>query len=291
MKKILLYLTPEKHVSAYDLIVAYDSGAEIVITYPSVEIFEVKDIIYDAIFSRSPARDMAIFISGHNFEKCQNLFDESVRIVNSFPKNLQVSITFDPDGACTTSAAMVAKVKSSLKGFFKKKVVILAGTGPVGQCSSLLLAKKEKCSKISITSRKLEKAKEITEKLDKMHKIKIEPLQGSSEEEIEFAVKDADIVFSTGTEGTQLLPKKIWLKNSKIKAMADVNAVFPLGIEGVDANDNGIKKEGKICFGALAIGNLKIKVHHELIKKLFEKKEIFDLEKIYELTSTLIKKS
>src|SRR2546430_8723470 len=71
-----------------------------------------------------------------------------------------------------------------------------------------------------------------------------------------------------------LVPKQAWASRPGLKVIADVNAVPPLGIEGVDVMDDGVTKEGVVCFGALAIGNLKMKVHKACIARLFERNDL-----------------
>ena len=57
---------------------------------------------------------------------------------------------------------------------------------------------------------------------------------------------------------------------SNLKICADVNAVPPAGIAGVDAMDNVVEmknsKSGCYGIGALAIGNVKYKSQHECLK-------------------------
>jgi hypothetical protein len=66
--------------------------------------------------------------------------------------------------------------------------------------------------------------------------------------------------------------------------LADVNAQPPLGIEGVEATDRGKERSGKLVFGALGIGGLKLKLHRGCIGQLFESSEqVLDAEEIYAL--------
>ena len=67
-----------------------------------------------------------------------------------------------------------------------------------------------------------------------------------------------------------------------------MNAQPPLGIEGVDAMDKGKDYGGKLGFGALGIGGLKLKLHRECIGKLFESSEgVYDAEEIYALAKEM----
>ena len=83
-------------------------------------------------------------------------------------------------------------------------------------------------------------------------------------------LKDADIVFNTGAAGIQLMDDSLIANADKLKICADVNAVPPAGIAGVDAMDNVVamknSKSGCFGIGALAIGNIKYKSQHECLK-------------------------
>ena len=87
------------------------------------------------------------------------------------------------------------------------------------------------------------------------------------------AVKDANVFFAAGAIGVQLLPLSAWKDNPNIELVADVNAQPPLGIEGIEATDKGKDRHGKLAFGALGIGGLKLKLHRACVGKLFESSE------------------
>jgi hypothetical protein len=64
----------------------------------------------------------------------------------------------------------------------------------------------------------------------------------------------------------------------------DLNAVPPLGIEGVEVSDKGVERDGVICYGAIGVGDTKMKVHKAAIVKLFESnKHVLDAEEVYEI--------
>jgi methylene-tetrahydromethanopterin dehydrogenase len=72
--------------------------------------------------------------------------------------------------------------------------------------------------------------------------------------------------------------------------IADINAIPPLGVEGLDAEANG-KEVLPYVFGigALTIGKLKNKIEAELIKKASEQsKGIFDYKVAYEIAKQII---
>lgn len=290
MKKILTYVSPERYASLFDIIVAYDSGVDIVVPYCNIDIEDIGDIVHSCVFTRHPKylKNTAIFIGGHDVNKGEKFMSKVLETLNELPDMFRISVVADPDGAYTTSSASVVKIKNSIQGNLNGlNATVLAGTGPVGQRVSVLLAR-EGCN-VTITSRKLKRAEDTCKMIREIYKVKVKAFEVNSNEKTEEAVSNSDIVVATGHEGVTVLPKEIWSKFPKIKIMADVNAVPPYGIEGVDPMDDRKEIEkGKIGIGALAIGNLKMKCHYGAVKKLFkEKGVIFDLERVYKIAESI----
>ena len=72
----------------------------------------------------------------------------------------------------------------------------------------------------------------------------------------------------------QLIPEDLWRSHETLQVLADVNAVPPLGVEGTKATWNGKEIDGKLVFGALGIGDLKMKVHKRSVARLFEQNDL-----------------
>jgi len=103
------------------------------------------------------------------------------------------------------------------------------------------------------------------------------------------ACERAELLLNAGPAGVMLIPKQAWANRPGLKVVADVNAVPPLGIEGVNVTDDGVTKEGVVCLGALAIGNLKMKVHKACIARLFERNDlVLDAETIADVARELV---
>jgi len=290
MKKILAYLSPEKYASLFDIVVGHDAGADVIVPYCNIAPEDVRDMVHSCIFTRHPKdlSNTAIFIGGHNVNLGEEMLEKAIETFNELPDFFRVSVAVDPDGAYTTACACAVKVKKAMDNNLKgKKAVILAGTGPVGQRVAVLLAK-EGC-KITLTSRKLERAEETCNLIKEKYGVEVKPMEVRDDDSTETAVSDKDIVIATGPEGIQVLSKSIWSKFPQIRILADVNAVPPAGIEGVGIQDDCKDLEGKVAIGALAIGDLKMKCHHKLVERLFEdNKTIFDLEKVYGITEEMV---
>jgi len=286
MKKILFYISMEKHASPFDITQAYDAIEDIVVVpYTNVSVEEIPAIVNDIIFPRSPKEliNSAIFIGGHDVMKGDEIMEIAVKqMFNPF----KVSIVADPDGSNTTASGCVYKIKEAytkkgkeLKG---QNGMIFAGTGPVGLRVAALLIKEG--VNVAVTSRKLERAKEAIEKVKSTYNVDIKAYEVKNDEDADKSINEfkPNIIVTTGPPKVTLVKKDIWSKYEFINVLADVNAYPPYGIEGVDANDDLKEIDGKIGIGALKIGVVKNKIQKAIIRKLFEKKgNVLKLEDIY----------
>ena len=284
MKKLLFQLDTDPHPSVFDTIVGYDSGADQVIGLGGVSVENARTVVEGAIFTRSPKekKNTALFIGGSNMQAG----DALLKAVNEiFFANFRVSVMLDSNGSNTTAAAGVAKLLGccSLEG---KNAVVVAGTGPVGTRAAVMMAKEG--AMVSLTSRSLSRAEEACQRIKERFDVQIRAVAASTNDERGMAIADAHVVFATGAAGVQLLELEHWQNNSKIQVLADANATPPLGIGGTDMMDRGERRNGKISWGAIGFGSLKLTLHKACIVKLFEKNDqVFDTEEIFELAKLM----
>ena len=80
------------------------------------------------------------------------------------------------------------------------------------------------------------------------------------------------MVLATAAAGVQLMTAADVASANKMLIAADVNAVPPAGIAGIDVFDDGKQLgDGRaIGLGALAIGNVKYQVQHKLFVQMRE---------------------
>jgi len=284
MKKILVQLDSDRVPSLFDAVTAYDSGVDVLLPYGGVEPREVRDLVYGSMFTRGPAdlKNTAIFIGGVDVAKGEALLKE---VVSTFFDPLRVSVMLDSNGCNTTATAAVVKVLSAgpVQG---KKVIVLAGTGPVGQRVAALLAGEG--ADVTLTSRTFDKARKACAALEERFGVQASPAAVSGSDAVEAVLEDAHAAVCTGVEGVALIPELIWKDNQTLKVLADVNAVPPLGIEGTQVHWNGEKVEGKQLFGAIGIGGFKMKVHKRSVARLFEQNNlVLDAEEIMKIAKDL----
>lgn len=285
MRRLLLQLDADRHASAFDRIVAYDAGAEEVLSYGGVSEADVQSLVHGAIFTRAP-RDLkhtALFIGGSNIPLAEALLKAARK---SFFGPFQTSILFDPNGSNTTAAAAVVKLAKAAGDVRGQTAVVFAGTGPVGARSAGLLLRLG--ARVRITSRDTAHGKEVAAQIGARFKGTVESSVVNSPEEARALVGDAAVVLAAGPAGVSIVPRDAWTGHPGLRAVADVNAVPPAGIEGVEAPDNGALKDGVASFGALGIGGLKMKAHKAAVAQLFERNDrVLDAEEIYDIAAAL----
>lgn len=283
-KTILIQLDPDAHASVFDRVVAIDSNVDQLFSYANVQPDQVRDLVHGAIFTRGPKdlKNTALFIGGGNVEKSEALLAKALgAMVPEY--GLRVSVLFDANG-CNTTAAAAVRIAAKTLDLKGKKVLILAGTGPVGQRAALLLAKLG--AKVFLSSRTIEKAQAAVVSLGR--KIGDSPapvaIQIANDVELNSALEGVEFVVSAGAAGVCLLPEKIRKANNSLKMVIDLNAVPPLGIEGTTVMDKGVIREGVVCYGAIGVGDLKMKIHRAAIAALFTRNDqVMDAPEVYEI--------
>ncbi|MGR9099009.1 MAG: NADP-dependent methylenetetrahydromethanopterin/methylenetetrahydrofolate dehydrogenase [Gammaproteobacteria bacterium] len=284
MKKLLFQFDTDQHPSSFDTVVGYDGGADHVISHGGLNPDNIKSLVEGTIFTRAPKdkKNTAIFIGGSDMAAGQELLS-AVR--KYFFYDFRVSVMLDSNGSNTTAAAAVAKLAASgtLAG---KKAVVLAGTGPVGQRAAVMLA--QEGAEVIITSRKLDKAASACQAMADRFGVELNAIEAADFDSRARAIEKAQIVLAAGAAGIELLKPEHWENNDAIEMIADANATPPLGIGGTDMMDRGIERQGKIIWGAIGFGTLKLALHRACIGKLFNSNDlVLDAEDIFALAKSM----
>jgi hypothetical protein len=272
VKKVLLQLDTDQHPSPFDAIVAHDAGVDVLLSHGSVTPEDVRDLVQGAFFTRAPGdSSLAVWVGGSDVGAGEKILEE---VETTFFGPFRVSAMLDSDGCNTTAAtaiAMIAKARD-LNG---QRALIL-GVGPVGLRSAALLAE-EGCEVLATSipgdvlgtdSYRRPRGLAAAEQLG------IEVREPADRAEMEAALEGANIVLAAGPAGVQVLRKEAWSTNPTIEVLADYNAAEPLGIEGIEAGDDLVEREGKLVLGALGIGGKKMKTHKACVGRLFERSDL-----------------
>ncbi|WP_434112638.1 NADP-dependent methylenetetrahydromethanopterin/methylenetetrahydrofolate dehydrogenase [Methylocaldum sp. GT1TLB] len=284
MKKLLFQFDTDFYPSVFDTVVAYDGGADHVIGHGSLTPENVGALVDGTIFTRAPKdkKNTAIFIGGSDLMAGQELLKA---VKKKFFGGFRVSVMLDSNGSNTTAAAGVAKLAAS-GAIAGKRAVVLAGTGPVGQRAAVMLAKEG--ARVSITSRQMARAEKACQDMKQRFGVELTPIEAHDNDARGKSIEQAHIVFAAGAAGVELLEERHWQDNPSIELVADANATPPIGIGGTDMMDRGTDRNGKIVWGAIGVGTLKLALHRACIAKLFESNDqILDAEEIFEIAKTM----
>jgi methylene-tetrahydromethanopterin dehydrogenase len=292
--RILHFLTPLPNLSPFDVNMACDAGF-VVAGYTGIALHEVTALTQDAMFSRAPqdAAKTVLFIGGRDALLALDMTEAAAKAM--FPP-FQISVFADPSGAFTTAAAMVAvaekhliKLGGRLEG---AKVAIFGAKGIVAGIVGVIAA--EAGADVTLVSH--DRSDVVAKKAEAFHQRfgkNFRAADGSSEVGRRAVLDDAEIVFVAARAGIQVLTRSELAAARRLKVAADVNAVPPPGIEGVSPEADGVPLGvglGAVGVGALAVGNVKFRVQHGLLRRLHDadKAAILDFRDAYRLARDLV---
>ena len=293
-KNILHMITPLKHMSPFDVNMALDAGFDAVTAYTQVTLDEVTGLVQDAIFSRPPksAVRTGLFIAGKDAILALDMLDKARSAL--FPP-FQINLFADPAGSFTTAAAMVAKVakvlrekkQQDLKG---RRVAVFGATGVVG-FSSAVIAALDGADVTLVGYDGTKRVEKAAGEIRKRFNVDVSFADGSAEDKNSAIADKAEVVFAAGRAGVQILSTKQIASSSSLIIAADVNAVPPAGIEGLDMQDDGKTISGSkvLAIGPLAIGQVKYQTESRLFKRMIETEKALSLDfrDAYELAKTI----
>ncbi len=278
-RSILHMLDPNPHNSPFDINMAMDAGFDVMMPYSNVKLESVHGLVQDAIFSRGPGgvKRTAIFFGGRNLGLAVDMMEAAKK---AMVPPFEVSVFADPSGAYTTAAALVACVEKQLKEKHGKELkdchgVVFGGTGSVGIATGVIASLAG--ADIALTDHlSVDTAIAVANEYNGRFGCTLKGTYASSEADKARLLAHADIVFCTAKAGIQVLGKDVLDDAKQLKVAGDVNAVPPLGIEGIKRNDMGtplvhaINAKGAVGIGALAVGNVKYQLQNILLKLLLE---------------------
>jgi ribulose 1,5-bisphosphate synthetase/thiazole synthase len=288
MRKLLLQLDSSRLPSVFDQVVAYDAGADDIMSYAGVTETDVRDLVHGCIFTRGPKdlHNTAVWIGGSNMSAGEQLL---AMAQDALLQPFTVSIMLDSNGSNTTAVAAVVKIEETLGDLKGKKVLILAGTGPVGQRAAGLLAKDG--AHVTITSRKPEQGEKARQFIRARFNVQVEATTMTDPAALPELCKDVEVLLNSGPAGVQMVPRSAWTGAKSLRIAVDLNAVPPLGIEGVEVSDAGVTRDNVVVYGAFGVGNFKTKLHKACVARLFTRNDlVLDAETIADIARELVAK-
>jgi methylene-tetrahydromethanopterin dehydrogenase len=273
---------------------ALDAGYDATASYTNVSLDEVEGLVQDAMFSRSPrdATRTGVFIGGKDALLALDMLDAAGKALF---KPFEISLFADPAGSFTTAAAMIAVVEKTLR---EKKdralrgaaVSVFGATGVVGTASAVIAAL-EGASVTLVGREGTERTSRHAGEVSRRFGVNLAVADGSTTETKAVILAATEVVLCAAKAGVRVIDATEIASAQKLLIAADVNAVPPSGIEGVDAQANGtpLGERGALGIGALAIGNVKYRTESGLFKQMTESKAPLrlDFRQAFDLARTL----
>jgi methylene-tetrahydromethanopterin dehydrogenase len=272
-KHILHMVTPLKHMSPFDVNMAIDAGFDAVLTYTNVTLEEVTGLVQDAIFSRPPKLGVrtGMFFGGKNALLALDMLAAARKaLVPPFG----ISFFADPAGSFTTAAAMVACVEKMLRDREQRdlkgrKVAVFGATGVVG-FSAAVIAALEGAKVTLVGYDGIKRVSDAAAQTKARFDVQVAAADGSDDAKKEAIRADTEAALCAGRAGVRVLTRAQLERAEKLVIVADVNAVPPSGVEGLEMTANGIalNNHGTVGIGPLAIGGVKYKTEAGLFGKM-----------------------
>ncbi len=272
---ILHMVSPQKHVSPFDVNMALDAGFDQVIPYANVEVAEIRALVQDAIFSRPPklALRTGLFIGGKNAVLALAMLKAAKEAL--FPP-FALSIFADPAGSFTTAGAMVACVERVLRDKRQRelkglRVAVFGATGVVGFSAAVICALEG--ARVTLVGHDgPDRVRRSAEEIRKRFGLEVEHSDGSSEEKKSDILAQSEVALVAARAGMQVLSKVQIDAAPSLLVAADVNAVPPPGVEGLSpkANGDAIGAGGALGIGPLTVGDIKYKTESGLFRTMIE---------------------
>jgi methylenetetrahydrofolate/methylenetetrahydromethanopterin dehydrogenase (NADP+) len=279
--KILVQLDTDAQASVFDGVVAVDAGVDQLFRHAGVQVSQVRDLVYGAMFTRGgdDLNATALFVGGSDVRAGEAVLAEVQRV---FFGPMRVSVMLDSNGANTTAAAAVlaAARHQPLKD---AEAVVLAATGPVGSRVVRLLALEG--ARVQVGSRTLSRADAVCESVRKRTaNAQLTPIETGSADVVARALASAQIVIAAGAPGIELASAAARAQSKTLKVAIDLSAVPPVGLAGIEITDSAKSRDGMTCYGAIGVGGTKMKIHKAAIRQLFTAHDqVLDAEEIYRL--------
>ena len=278
---ILLCLDTDPQPSVFDGVVAVDAGIDHLFRHGGVTPDDVRDLVHGAMFTRGgqSLKHTAVFIGGSDVQAGEQLLAAAQQ---AFFGPVRVSLMLDSNGSNTTAAAAVVAARKHLPFGPETTATILGGTGPVGQRVVRMLA--QEGVEVRVASRRISRAEGVCHRVSKaVSGARVTP-HSTEGSDVASLVDGVQLVISAGAAGIELLSTEARQKASMLQVAIDLNAVPPAGLGGIEVTDKAVERDGQICYGALGVGGLKMKIHKAALARLFQSNDaVLDADEIYAL--------
>ncbi len=290
-KKILLQLDTDADPSTFDGVVAVDAGVDQLFRHGGVTAKTVTPLVHGAMFTRGgdDLRGTAIFVGGGDVATAEQVF---TAVTGCFFGPVRVSVMLDANGCNTTAAAAVLSAAKQLD-LDGKTVGVLGGTGPVGRRVAEMSALRG--ASVLLASRDFSRAEQsvaaVRQRLGESPvTMAVEPIAVDGPAGLTEMLRRCDVVISCGAAGVELIDAdSLASAPDSLRVAIDLNAVPPAGIAGIGVTDKAVQRGSRIDYGAIGVGGLKMKIHRQALKELFDSNDrLLDAAEILEIGQAIV---
>jgi len=285
MKNILIQLDTDSRPSTFDRVVAIDAGVDELFSYGGITRENLVPLVHGAMFTRGPSdlKQTALFIGGSDVTAAEAVLAEVQR---TFFGPMRVSVLMDANGCNTTAAAAVLAAGRHLN-LSETEALVAGGTGPVGRRVVQLLAMQG--TTVRVGSREADRAQAVCESVAAATgEGRLISCAAGSTDECRDACQGVDLIVAAGAAGVELIPADIRSAVKSLRVAIDLNAVPPTGLAGIEPTDNAVERDSAICYGAIGIGGVKMKIHKAAVASLFDANDrVLDAADVYRLGLSL----
>ncbi len=280
---ILHFLSTQEFASPFDVNMAVDAGFKVVVPHTNARLEHTAGLVQDAIFSRPIEYGCrtGLFIGGKDALLALDMLAAAqAALVPPF----RLSAFADPGGSFTTAAAMVALVEDVYyartdRTLQDADVVVFGATGVVGFASAIIASQ---CgANVTMASHIGVGALEpFIAAARERFGVDLKPVAAARDVDKMQLLSEADIVLCAAAAGIRVLSSDQLLSARRLAVAADVNAVPPSGIEGVELFDRGRVLDGTniAAVGPLAIGDIKYKTQAALFRSMLSSRDTVMLD-------------
>jgi methylene-tetrahydromethanopterin dehydrogenase len=169
-------------------------------------------------------------------------------------------------------------------------IAIIGATGVVG-FSSAVIAALEGADVTLVGYDGIKRVNDAASEIKARFQADVRAADGSEDAKKAEILAQAETAFCAGRAGVRIISRAQLAAAKRLLIVADVNAVPPSGIEGLDMTANGaeLTPHGTCGIGPLAIGNIKYKTEFGLFQKMIAaaKPVSFDFRNAFELAREL----
>ncbi|HET9018865.1 MAG TPA: methylene-tetrahydromethanopterin dehydrogenase N-terminal domain-containing protein, partial [Acetobacteraceae bacterium] len=195
----------------------------------------------------------------------------------------KVSLFADPAGSFTTAAALVAHAERLLRRERQRdlkglRIAVFGATGVVGFASGVIAA----LGGAAVTLVGHDGAARVARSADEIARrfgVRPDAADGSTPALIAAILQRVDVAFCAGRAGVRILDAAMLQGAPNLLLVADVNAVPPLGVEGLEVTADGAQLPGgALGIGALAIGPTKSATEAGLFRRMIAAEKALALD-------------